>query len=71
MLLTFCAVLVVLSIWGFAAVIRARLLSNIDGLLMVAVSLMIAVIFCLLLYVLAKDQGWLGGHHKNGGPSHA
>lgn len=70
-LITFCAVLVAFSIWGLVAAIRARLLSNIDGLLMVAVCLMIAVIFGLLLYVLAKEQGWLGKHSKNGGPSHA
>ena len=68
-LLIICAVLLVLAIWGLVGGLSTRLLGDIDGLLMLAVSLMIAVIFALMLYMLAKEQGWLHRRGKgNGAP---
>ena len=36
---------------------------------MLAVCLMMALIFVLLLFVLAKEQGWLGKHKQEDGPA--
>jgi hypothetical protein len=66
-LLIICAVLLVLSIWGVVGGLSARLFGDIDGLLMLAVSLMIAVIFALMLFMLGKEQGWFDRRGKSGG----
>ena len=59
-LLVICAVIVVLSILGVIGGISTRLAGSLDGLLMLAVCLMTALIFALLLVVLIKEQGWIG-----------
>ena len=68
-LLIFCAVLVGLSLLGLAGAFLTRLLGDIDGLLMLSICLMTAVIFAFLLYDLAKQQGWLGKPGKDGAES--
>jgi hypothetical protein len=59
-LLVMCAVIVVLSLLGVVGGISTRLAGSLDGLLMLAVCLMMALIFALLLVVLLKEQGWIG-----------
>jgi hypothetical protein len=59
-LLVMCAVMILLSILGIAGGLSRRLFGGLDGLLMLAVCLMMALIAALLLFVLAKEQGWLG-----------
>jgi hypothetical protein len=66
-LLIICAVMVVLSILGIVGSLSTRLIGSLDGLLMLAVCLMTALIFALLLFVLAKEQGWLGKRGPNSG----
>jgi hypothetical protein len=66
-LLVICAVMVVLSILGVVGALSTRLFGSLDGLLMLAVCLMTALIFALLLFVLAKEQGWLGKRGPDGG----
>ena len=56
-LLVICAVMLVLSILGIVGALSTRLRGNLDGLLMLAVCLMSALIFALLLLVLAKERG--------------
>jgi hypothetical protein len=68
-LLIFCAVLVGLSFLGLAGAFLTRLLGNIDGLLLLSICLMTALIFAFLLYDLAKQQGWLGKSGKNSAES--
>ena len=68
-LLTMCAVVVVLAVLGIVAGFSRELLGTMDGLLMLAVCLMMALIFVLMLYVLAKEQGWLGKHSHEDGPA--
>ena len=68
-LLIFCAVLVGLSLLGLAGAFLTRLLGDIDGLLLLSICLMIAVVFAFLLYDLAKAQGWLGNSGKDGAES--
>ena len=59
-LIIICAVMLVLSILGVVSAMVTRLIFNVDGLLMVSVCLLGVVIFGILLYVLAKEQGWIG-----------
>jgi hypothetical protein len=63
------AVIVVLSILGIIAGFSRELFHGIDGLLMLGVALMMFLIFSLLLLVQAKQQGWIGKHHKDESPS--
>ncbi len=65
-LLVMCAVIVVLSVLGVLGGLSTRLIGSLDGLLMLAVCLMMALIFSLLLLVLAKEQGWLGKRRQDG-----
>ena len=66
-LLLICAVMVVLSILGVVGGLSRRLFGGLDGLLMIAVCLMMALIFAILLFVLAKERGWLGKRGPDGG----
>ena len=59
-LLVICAVMLVLSILGILGGLSSRLVGSLDGLLMLAVCGMTALIFAILLFVLAKGRGWLG-----------
>jgi hypothetical protein len=62
-------VMIVLSVLGILAGFSRDLFGGIDGLLMLGVALMILLIFSLLLLVQAKQQGWIGKHHKEEGPA--
>ena len=66
-LLVICAVMLVLSLLGVMGSLVTPLRGNLDGLLMLAVCLMTALIFAILLFVLAKERGWLGKSGPNGG----
>jgi hypothetical protein len=59
-LLGMCAVMIVLSILGIVGGLSRGLLGSMDGILMLGVCLMMALISALLLFVLAKEKGWLG-----------
>jgi hypothetical protein len=66
-LLVICAVMLVLSILGILGGLSSRLMGSLDGLLMLAVCGMMALIFAILLFVLAKGRGWLGKGGSGGG----
>ena len=66
-LLVICAVMLVLSILGILGGLSSRLRGSLDGLLMLAVCGMTALIFAILLFVLAKGRGWLGKGRSGGG----
>ena len=55
-----CVTLIALSIVGLASDFVTRLLSSVDGLLLLMICLMMAGIFSLMLFVLVKEAGWLG-----------
>ena len=59
-LLGMCAVMIVLSILGIVGGLSRGLLGSMDGILMLGVCLMMALISALLLFVLAKEKCWLG-----------
>jgi hypothetical protein len=68
-LLVICAVMLVLGILGVAGALSRGLLDSMDGLLILSISLLTAVIFAALLFVLAKGQGWTGKRRKQDVPA--
>jgi hypothetical protein len=53
-------IMLLLSFSGVASDFLTGIALNIDGLLLLAISLMVAVIFLAMLFLLAKSEGWLG-----------
>ncbi len=68
-LLVICVAMLVLGILGVAGGLSRGLLGSMDGLLILSISLLMAVIFAALLYVLAKGQGWIGKRRKQDVPA--
>ena len=61
--LTVAAIVLITILISFAGVISDFLMGlglDMDGLLLLSVSLMMALIFVAMLYVLAKQAGWIG-----------
>jgi hypothetical protein len=54
-----CVLVAVLSIIGLASVFLTHLDLSLDGLLLILVSLMMAALFGLTAFSIAKDLGWL------------
>jgi hypothetical protein len=54
-----CVIVIVLSVVGLASDFTTRLISSVDGLLLLMICLMMAGIFSLMAFVLAKEAGWL------------
>ena len=59
-----CLLIVVISVTGLASDFLTHLGLDLDGLLLVLVSLLMAALFSLMLLSIAKDQGWLPSRHK-------
>jgi hypothetical protein len=70
-LLGICAFFVLLAVAGLASDVLTRLLTSVDGLLLAMVSLLIAGLFLLMLFVLASEGGLLPSRHKPSGDSSA
>jgi hypothetical protein len=68
-LLVMCAVMIVLSLLGIIGGISRDLFGNMDGILLLGICLMILLISALLLFGLAKEQGWIGKHKSEEGPA--
>jgi hypothetical protein len=60
-----CLFVILLSVAGLASDFITHLLGNIDGLLLFAICLMMAGLFALMLFVMAKEEGWLPSRHGN------
>ncbi len=54
-----CAALVALSLLGIASAFITHVFDSLDGLLLLAVCLMMAGIFTLMILWFLKDAGWL------------
>ena len=54
-----CVTLIVLSVAGLASDFMTRLISSVDGLLLLMICLMMAGLFSFMIFVLAKEAGWL------------
>jgi hypothetical protein len=63
-LLAVCAIFLVLSVAGLAAAFITRLITSIDGLLLIMICLMMGGLFTLMLVSVAKDAGWLPSGKK-------
>ena len=63
-LLAVCAIFLLLSLAGLAAAFLTRLVTNIDGLLLIVICLMMGGLFSLMLFGIAKDAGWLPSPKK-------
>jgi hypothetical protein len=53
-------VFIILSAAGLAATFFTGILKNIDGLLLVSICLMMALVFTAMLVAFARSQGWIG-----------
>jgi hypothetical protein len=68
-LLGICAFFILLAVAGLASDVLTRLLTSVDGLLLLMVCLLIAGLFFLMLFVLASEGGLLPSRHKDGDSS--
>src|SRR3989442_8537477 len=59
-----CLSLIAAAVWGIVEAFTTRIELNIDGILMVCVGVLIGGLFSLMLYVIAREQGWLPVGHK-------
>ncbi len=58
-LVAVCAVIVLLSLAGLVAGFVTRLEFNIDGLLLLSVCLLMGGVFSIMLFLMAREYGWL------------
>jgi hypothetical protein len=65
-LLIMCVVIIVFSVLGLIGSVSAKLFGDIDGLLLIAICLVMFLTFSILLFVLARERGWLGKHEPKG-----
>jgi hypothetical protein len=56
---TVCLVIIALSVVGVVSAFVTGLRSDIDGLLLILVGVLMGSLFSFTLFVLAKQQGWL------------
>ncbi len=68
-LVVMSVVMIGLSVLGIVAGFSRDLFGGIDGLLVLAISLTIALVFSLLLFFQAKQLGWIGKRHKKARPA--
>lgn len=54
-----CAIVVLLSLLGLAWAFVTGLQFNIDGMLLLSICLMMGGLFSLMLFLIAKETGWL------------
>lgn len=64
-----CAIIILLSLGGLVAAFETRLVTSVDGLLLLMICLMMGGLFTLMLLLTAKDEGWLPSMHKKQGDS--
>jgi hypothetical protein len=59
-----CLLFVVLSGAGIVSDFITRLGLDLDGLLLILCSLLMGLLFLTMLFVIAKEQGWIPARHK-------
>ncbi len=59
-----CFVIVVLSAAGLASDFLTRLDLDLDGLLLILSCLLMGLLFLIMLFVIAREQGWIPQRHK-------
>lgn len=63
-LVAICLFVLVLSGAGLASDFLTRLGLDLDGLLLILVSLLMGLLFLIMLFVIAKEQGWIPQRHQ-------
>lgn len=63
-LVAICLVVLALSATGVASDFFTRLGLDLDGLLLILVSLLMGLLFLIALVSIAKDEGWIPQRHK-------
>jgi hypothetical protein len=63
-----CVVVILFSIAGIVANFVTRIELNIDGILLLLVCLVMGGLFSLMLFVLAREEGWLPRRKKAAAP---
>ena len=63
-LVVICIVILAFSFAGVISDFITRLIGNIDGLLLLMICLMMAILFLWMLYSMAEEEGWLPHRHK-------
>ena len=66
-----CLVVILLSVAGLASDFVTHLLRTVDGLLLLMISLMMAGIFALMLFMIAGEAGWIPARHHEEQPTAA
>lgn len=59
-----CVVVLVFSVAAIVAAFATGIELNIDGILLIAIGLMMAGIFGLMLLLMAREQGWIPARAK-------
>jgi hypothetical protein len=62
-LVAICLVILALSASGLASDFLTRLDLDLDGLLLILCSLLMGLLFLIMLFVIAKEQGWIPARH--------
>jgi hypothetical protein len=63
-----CVIVILFSIAGIVANFVTRIELNIDGILLLLVCLVMGGLFSLMLFVLAREEGWLPRRKKAAAP---
>ncbi len=66
-----CLVIIALSFAGAIAGFAAHIALDIDGILLLLTCLMMGGLFLLMLFIIAREQGWIPRRHKDGKPAQA
>lgn len=68
-LIGICVLIVVLSAAGLASDFLTRLGLDLDGLLLILTSLLMGLLFLIMLFVIAQEQGWIPARSKKSAES--
>lgn len=66
-----CVIVILFSIAGIVANFVTRIELNIDGILLLLACLVMGGLFSVMLFVLAREEGWLPARKKQESPAQA
>ncbi len=64
-----CLIVIVFSVAGIVAAFVTHIELNIDGILLVAIGLVMGGLFTLMLFQIAREHGWLPTRRKKETPA--
>ena len=66
-----CLLVIALSVWGLYAAFATRIELNVDGIFLILVGLLMGGLFALMLYLMAREQGWIPARKREQAPAAA